>query len=593
MKRDRRCGKVFITLLVYSLAVLPALLNVSALHAYGEKTLVLGSSSGWGMAEKRSQVSELSSIRPHPVLALSSAWTGVTPDARPEAEQSANADILALYAAYRNFPVNENALDLALSFDEGNPLRFRDSGGRYRVEVSTGIQTVNERWARYGSGAALFSGVLGREEAPPVRIVPQNRNALFSFGRGMRDFSLEFWLYPNNLENGEQILAWSAVPPSTDASVQRIFCEAIRNRIRWTFQNFFISPNMGRFGSGPAALSISLETKNGLVPRNWSHHIIRYNADTGLLEYLVNGRIENIAYTTGSGREGGDVYTPYPGRDGQFILGGRFSGMLDEFRLYNRAINAPGRAALDRVSHTALELPELAKFPRNGRFETRTLDLGEPRSTVLKLEASGGRFTAGQAGRKPAKNSYAGTGNFQFPDNSAVQFFIRAGEEPYRFDRIPWMPVTPGSELAGGLRGRYIQIAAALYPSGDCETTPYLEEIRIFYKSNEAPYPPSLVTAKALDGTVELSWRSSPDANTAGYLLYYGTSSGVYYGEGAVLGGSPIDMGRRNSIRIDGLKNGTLYYFAITAYDGTNPDFHSGKFSKEVTARPLRTLEGN
>jgi hypothetical protein len=386
------------------------------------------------------------------------------------------------------------------------------------------------------------------------------------------------------MENGEQILAW------TTTGSQRIYCEAVKNRLRWTFQNFFAAPGPGEFSrssgsSGLQRLIISLETRSVVVPKTWSHHLIRYNADTGLLEYLLNGRLEQLAHTTSAGFEGGEVYTPYVDKDGSFILGGHYNGILDEFRIYNRILNAPGRTGLDRPGRTALELPELAKFPRSGgRIETRTLDLGEQGSRILRLEASGGRYS-----RK--KNSYAGMNNFRFPDSSALQFFIRSSEEPYGLASIPWAPIMPG-ELSSAIQGRYIQISAAFYPSADCETAPYLEEIRIVYDSNEAPYPPSLVVGKALDGAVELSWRASPDTDTRGYLVYYGTSSMVYYGQGAVLGESPINAGNRTSLRIEGLKNGTLYFFAIAAYDGsggTIRDLHPGKFSKEVTVRPLRT----
>lgn len=579
-----------------------------------EKTLILGSSFGWKEAERRSQVAEVSALRPYPVLALSSAWTDGSkmPGGAEGGPPPAYEDIMALYTAYRNFPLNESALDLALSFDQTDPLKYHDTENHYRVE-SARVQSANGHWARYGAGAALFSGITARGEAAPLRVRPQSRNALFSAGQNVGDFSLELWIYPNNLENGEQIFAWAADTVNSGED-QRISCETLRNRLRWTFKNFFTPP-----GGNGRPLSVSLETKSVLVPKIWTHHIIRYNVGSGLLEYLVNGRIENMAYTTASGGEGGGVYVPLIGRNGAFTLGERFNGLIDEFRVYSRAISAPGRTALAQTRRTSLELPELAKFPKNGgRAETRAIDLGEPGSQVIRLEVSGGRWTASPAGHKTAKNSYAGKGSMRFPDNSGVQFFIRAGEEPYLFDHIPWTPVLPGAELFGRIQGRYVQIAAAFYPSGDCETTPYLEEIRLVYDSNDPPWPPSLVTARALDGAVELSWRPSPDEDAAGYLVYYGTSSGVYYGEGAVLGESPLDAGKRTSLRIEGLKNGTLYFFTVAAYDApplasgginTYPSakdrrsfeappphsqktsLHPGKFSKEVSVRPLRMIE--
>ena len=576
--------------LLYSLCLIFVSPNVDG----AENTIILGAGKGWGSVERRTQVDEINAVRPHTVLTLSSALPNEA--GRNGADRSGSSsteDIFALYAAFRNFPGQESALDMALSFDEGSPGRFADSRGKYRIAVSGAVQAVTERWARYGRGAALFTGE-NRADGAPITLRP-GPDALFAPGRSVRDFSIDFWLFPNTMENGEQIVAWTA------AENQRIFCEAVRNKLRWTFQEFFAPPDKlqlseraERRTSLSGRITISLESRGSILPRTWSHHLIRYNADTGLLEYLVNGRIENMCYTTASGREGGDVYTPLVNWDGSFILGNRFSGMLDEFRIYNKAINAPGHTALDTPSRTALELPELAKFPKSGgRIETRTIDLGELGSTVLRLEASGGRLGSMSPGGKgmTVKNTYAGKGNFRFPDSSSVQFFIRAGDEPYRFGQIPWVPVVPGQLISGAIRGRYVQIAADFYPSGDCSASPYLEELRIVYNRNDPPYPPSLVTARPTDGAVELSWRQSPDENVRGYLVYYGTSSGVYYGEGAMLGSSPINAGNRTSLRIEGLKNGTLYYFVIAAYDGAGPEpekLHSGKFSREVSARPLR-----
>jgi hypothetical protein len=73
-------------------------------------------------------------------------------------------------------------------------------------------------------------------------------------------------------------------------------------------------------------------------------------------------------------------------------------------------------------------------------------------------------------------------------------------------------------------------------------------------------------------------------------MVYYGTARGEYFGEGAIRGASPIDAGKRTSLRIEGLRNGVLYYFAVAAYDRPEP-FHGGELSREVSARPLRMAE--
>jgi hypothetical protein len=390
------------------------------------------------------------------------------------------------------------------------------------------------------------------------------------------DFSIEFWLFPMNMEQGERILSWRASKPDGGggAIAQRIECVVLKNRLRWTFTDLFSTAD-GRDGkviafTGPVTL-----------PRTWSHHLVRFNADLGLLEYLVDGRIEALEYATSSGGEGGDVFVPMPGEDGRFVLGGLFTGIIDEFRIYS----------------LFLETPALAKYPREGgKAETGTLDLGSRRSQVLKLEARGGRILDGTGnGAFASENIYGGNGGLRFEDHSEIQFFIRAGDAPYRWNEVPWIPVEPGADLPLGSCGRYVQVAAVFYPSGDGAATPYLDELRITYRSAEPPLPPTRLTAAARDGAVELSWKASPDRDVGGYLIYYGTSSGEYFGNHVILEDTavmpPVNVGNKTVARIEGLKNGTLYYFAVAAYsaaDSERPE--PGGFSREAAARPLREV---
>jgi hypothetical protein len=534
------------------------------LFGVGEKTISIGSSSGWEVMERRSGVTEAALARPHPVLVLASAA-----DTGGWGEEGYSG---------------EPAVDLALSFDEENPLRFADAKGRYLAAVSPELARSGRPWTRAGEGAARFagrppvSGPRAPEEGPLV-LRPKGE-ALFGPGKMIGDFSIEFWLFPMNMENGEQILAWTAskLDGRGGSVTQRIECEAVKNRLQWTFLDFFSTAG----GTGGKTVFL---TGSVVLPHTWSHHLIRFNADLGLLEYLVDGRLEALDYTTSSGREGGgDVYVPVIGRDGRFVLGGRLAGIIDEFRIYS----------------LCLESPKLAKYPPDGgRVESRTLDLGGGRrSRILKIEALGGWISDGpRNSRVFPENVYAGntTGGISlcFADHAEIQIFIRANDTPYRWNDIPWVPVEPGIAPSEDLSGRYIQVAAAFYPSGDGETTPYLDELRISYRTAEPPMPPVQLSALGRDGAVELSWRASPGRDVGGYLIYYGTSSGEYFGDHAILGNievkPPVNVGNRTAVRIEGLKNGTLYYFAVAAYsagDGGQPE--PGGFSREAAARPLQ-----
>jgi hypothetical protein len=542
------------------LAVSLLVLLSGGLYAIGEKTISIGGEAGWDVVDKRIGVTEFGSVRPHPVLALSSATR---------------------YA-------DEQTLDMALSFDEEQPIDFKDRAGHYQILISPALLATEKRLARSGSGAAMFSGLppfLENANNGPLVLLPQS-GALLSSDQAIRDFSIEFWLFPMNMENGELILSWTAAREDSPGNyaLQRIQCTASKNRFQWLFQNFFAPP-----GAEETPVSISLTGITPLVPRTWSNHVIRFNADTGLLEYLVNGVPEAITYATSSGRESGQLYQAVAGKEGTLMLGGRFIGMMDEFRIYGSFIDDP----ILRKYHQA-----------GGRAETRVLDMGEYNSSVLRIDVNGGRIT--YSGEQ-VLNEYAGTWPFHFTDGSTLQFFIRASDNPYQWTETPvqgtndwrllsfdevlnnpeWRTFTPGTELSG-IRGRFAQIAVMFYPGNNNETTPYLDQLTITYQPDEPPQAPTMLSAIARDSAVDLSWRASFDADVAGYLVYYGGASGQYFGKGALLGDSPINVGKRTSVHIDGLQNGTLYYFVVVAYDRLTP-LHLGTFSREVSARPLRT----
>ncbi|MDR2782871.1 MAG: hypothetical protein LBB48_03365 [Treponema sp.] len=514
------------------------------LFGLGELTLRIGQDAGWSLVEKREGVAEVDTRRPWPALALIAAQPTVQ----------------GVYT------------DMLLTFDESSPDRFDDGAGHYKAAVQD-VDVVSQAgrlMARYGAGAVVFSERNGIAPNAPLVITPRSQDALFASGKRIGDFSMEFWVQPFNMGAGEQAFSWSAAKrrTKTDYIIQYITCTASKNRFQWAFRDFFASAR------DDGRSTITLTGITPLIPKTWSHHLIRFNAHTGLLEYLVNGKLEAIAYATSTGREGGDVYTPLIGDDGNFVLGAQFSGLLDEVRVSGGY----------RIDTETGETVYTAKFPASGgRIETRGIDLGEPNVQILRIDALTGRLSFVN---NKIRNEFAGNAALRFSDESALQFFIRTSDSPYRWTS-EWQAITPGLPLNERVKGRYVQLAVQFYPSGDGEASPYLDEIRIVYKPDEPPLPPMLVVAIAGDGAVDLSWKNSPDIDTMGYFVYYGTVSGTYFGEDSLAGESPIDVGKRTSVRIDGLKNGALYYFAIAAYDSLSPP-HLGMFSREVTARPLQ-----
>ena len=73
-------------------------------------------------------------------------------------------------------------------------------------------------------------------------------------------------------------------------------------------------------------------------------------------------------------------------------------------------------------------------------------------------------------------------------------------------------------------------------------------------------------------GMKTLSWTAVPDPSVLGYKAYWGTSSHNYQ--------SQADVGANESYTVTGLRQGTTYFFAVSAY---NSDGESGP-SAEVSS---------
>ncbi|MCL2271682.1 MAG: fibronectin type III domain-containing protein [Treponema sp.] len=507
--------------------------SVSVFAFDKEKTIILGGSSGWKSALNLSEITEAASLRQNSVLVLSSA---------PVSGYSAAKGVMGNFSA-----LNEPVLDMSISFDEKSAGLYKDITGNYRVTASPETEAADRRYSRSGAGAALFNG------GGLVKIEPNSRRALFAPGNYIGDFTVEFWLYPLNLENGEVILSWNDTRNLNGKYLpQKIDCIAEKNRLKWSFINFFSNVNIEFTGNYP------------VVPKTWTHHLVRYDAVTGMIEYIVNGTIESIVYTGGREKSGSSY--PVTGSAGVFLLCERFTGLIDEFKVHSVFA---GRSAIQ-------------KFPSAGRLQTGLIDLGYNQSVIKKIDASGGKTNG-------VNSEYRENGRFRFSDDAEMSFFVRSADNPYLIDTRPWQGFTPGAGISG-IQGRYVQIAADFYPSADGETSPYLEQLRLVYAPKEPPMPPRNLTAVAVDGGVLLRWKSSPSVETSGYLVYYSPVRGELFGNEAIHGASPIDAGNTNSLFIDGLKNGTLYYFRVASYDRTAADDSISDFSAEVTARPLAGL---
>jgi hypothetical protein len=435
--------------------------------------------------------------------------------------------------------------DLLIHFNR-HPLL--DSTSRYRV-AGEGL-LLSRRVAALGGASAGFDGGGG------LHLVAQP-GALLYQGARLQDFTIEFWLYPALLGDGEQIVLWQGARwRGATVIPQELRCSVQDRRLVWSFENFFTGPF-----DGPN--SIRFQGITPLVPRDWHHHLLRFDSRIGMLEYLVDGIPEAVTYSTDSGRENGSILLPFAGDagPGDLWVGRRFTGFMDELR----------------ISRTFVDSPHLRRYGNAvGVFQSRTFDLGYTGTRLKRIDAV-----------------------YRTPEDSAIYFYYRMTDRADAEVReVPWIQFEPGrpldgqqpaGQLASGSRGRYLQVMVELYPDGNRRYSPELSELRLVYQQDLPPAPPTGLYAQAGNGEVELNWNAVNEEDVAGYLVYYGSEPGSYHGTDSDLGASPIDAGKVSRIAITGLRNSSLYYFAVVAYDATDPP-HRSQFSREVSARPSGLL---
>lgn len=440
----------------------------------------------------------------------------------------------------------DDSTDLLLHFD-ANPVR--DEASHWTIDPGQGVRI--ETTAAIGPGSASFT-----RPGSGVRLQP-GRQALLNPGSRFRDFSIEFWLYPTSVENGQAILSWqSTLGQSGAIRSQSLACTVAGARLSWNFQGFFDLPGQSKAAQAQAS-RVEIRGRKPLLPRTWSQHLLRFDGDTGLLEYLVDGQTEATAYLTTTGREGGTVYAPVIGSLAPLVLGEDYRGFIDELRL----------------SRSFVEKPALAAYGRDpGLLLSPLADLGYGHSRLLRIEVQ-------------AKT----------PGATGLELSYRISDEWVGWDleRPEWIPLRAGEALPESARGRYVQVRAEFFPDGTGGVSPSLSALTLHYEADPPPPPPARVIAIPKDGAIQVSWSRVVDSDVAGYLVYYGTSPGNYFGSTAREGGSPVDVGNVLSYTLSGLPNGGLLYLVIAAYDRAaapgNPATRAGEFSGEVTARPSRT----
>jgi hypothetical protein len=424
--------------------------------------------------------------------------------------------------------------DLYLSFDTPD---IASETNRYTV-VSNPLLFEGAARARRGNGAALCdtdgAGLVLRGKAGSFFATPGNPGS----------FTIEFWLLPAVTENGSVLLQWRSSRLSvTGALYQYIRSSLFRNHLEWTFSNIWTTTDGKPF-------DVTITGRKNLLPGVWSHHRLSWDSTTGALEYAVDGSTEAIQFITSTGHERGDVLPAIFGDAADLEIAGRYSGLLDEFRISRFPADI---YSLDE-RHAVLD-----RYPAaGGRFESQPIDSGALDSTLKSISVVQ-----------------------SLPAHTGTAFFVRSGDSFYQWTASSpeWIPVDPDKPISG-VKGRYFQVAGELYPDGKGASGPTVTSVSVQYKEASPPWPPSRVFTAEGSGSITVTWLASIDSDTAGYLVYYGDHPGEYLADG-----SPVDAGKNLSAVINGLSRGKLYFFSVAAYGASGPQY-PGVLSGEVAARP-------
>ena len=375
----------------------------------------------------------------------------------------------------------------------------------------------------------------------------------------MGSFSIEFWLCPSIAENGEVVVNWESSKNDNGSLVFQVINGTFdRGHIKWELLNIF---DMYVNESGKNEVELKGSTR--IIPETWSYHVLSYDCETGILEYVVNGITEDITYITSDYTERGDVSLVYLGTPSELTICSEYTGLLDDFRILRRPYSPPDFQSAENAG----SIDHFQYLPSGGSFITNPIMVSDG-SMLNKLSAE-----------------------MSVPSQTSVCFYVRSGENYYGWtDSYPeWKPVESDEELTG-ITGLYFQVKAELLPDGNGEKSPAITSIKLDFTELPEPLPPFVVKAIAGNGSVTISWNYSVDDTAGGYYLYYGTRPGEYLGRMAIEGESPINVGNNSSFTVTGLENGKIYYFAVAAWSKFDMRV-VGNLSKEVFARPLARLK--
>lgn len=514
MRINTRFNKIYIFLLwgVF-FSFLSSILNAQ------EQQIILGGKLPWRILEEKN-ITQTEGRRGYPSLVLK---------------------------AFEPRGLSEKNKDLALTFQTPDKAIVQ---GNYELDIPYPLFVSNE-FSRRQTGSLLFV-----EKKNPL-VLKVLEKSLFSIGNISDRFTIEFWLYPNKNSDSEVILSWKGLMKSGESlKTQKVQASLEGGALKWIFENTF-------FGDNLEDTLFEVKGISPLKPKTWSHHLLRYDSTSGLLEYFVDGKPSAITKVYNEKEDTKNSYSFYVGTlgDNKLILGEDFTGSLDDI-------------FISKEWETFSALSNNVYTKQEAYFITEALDLQTSQAQLLSVNTL----------QETPQSTYI---EYQYRISDELSFDPDKTGKVVKNVKGEWKPIVVNTPVEQLGRGRYLQIKASLLPEGTGQYTPSLSQVRIQYLPNAPSNAPSILEVKAGQGQISLEWAPSLSSQVKGYMLYFGTQPKFYYGDGKIT--SPIDLGNRTSYTLNGLKNGQIYYLSLVAYGEGDPPTLSN-FSEEVSARPLESL---
>ena len=238
-------------------------------------------------------------------------------------------------------------------------------GGDYRVLADGSLRSTQVRRLGRpapGSSAAAWSW-------PPARARCSRR------GSRWEDFSFELWVYPLLLGDGEVVLDWKGAALRCGRAARRRGCiartapvpqglqAALRDRrLQWVFRNLFAAPE------GERVEQVVLPGLTPLVPREWHHHLVRFDAGRACWSTWWTGCRRRWSMSPPPAGPGARSACPRSGRRGpaRCTVAESFTGFLDELRL-SPPLRGGARAAHLPVPHRLGAQPACSTSATRGR----------------------------------------------------------------------------------------------------------------------------------------------------------------------------------------------------------------------------------